>query len=428
MKANILYVWFQLALGVCNRLAGEIFSKFDNIFDIYNCDDFSFLGSEKQKYINRLENKDTAEAFEVLKRCEQIGVGLVGYYDNLYPKFLRTIKIPPAVLYYIGDFRNLNDIPCVGIVGSRNMTDYGKSVTEHFAYVLSQSGACIVSGLAKGIDTAAHRGAIKADGYTVAVLGNPIGDIYPKENLRAFETLYKRGLVISEMYPGCPRTRSDFPNRNRIISGLSDIIVVSEAGENSGALITAKHGVEQGKIIFAVPGSIGAENAGTNQLIKTGTPAATDPQDVLAPLLTRYPEMSHVYVPAATAELRSYGNAKAKTEPRDKNKEEPTKGKNEPKPQISAEESVITEESQGIEEPKVKIKPAESLVSENTLSGSSAEIILGVLQNNKPMTADEIVSKTGLTVSEVMVELTFMEIDGSVSVSVGGRYSRRESN
>lgn len=423
MKENILYLWFQLAVGVCNRLAGEIFSKFGNITDIYNCDDFSFLGKEKEKYIKRLENKDTAQAFEILKRCEQMGVGMVGYYSELYPKSLRSIKTPPAVLYYIGELRNLNDIPCVGIVGSRNMTDYGKSITEHFAYNLAQSGVCIVSGLAKGIDTAAHRGAIKAGGYTVAVLGNPIGDIYPKENLKAFETLYERGLVLSEMYPGCPRTRADFPNRNRIISGLSDVILVSEAGENSGALITVRHGVEQGKMIFAVPGSIGAENAGTNQLIKTGTPVATDPQDVLAPLLTRYPEMSRVYVPSATAKLRAYGNAKTKIDKEIKNSKS-TKNEGIEKPTI-AEASPRVEIS---EEPKVKIKNLKNAVDEIRLSGDVAETILSVLNDDKPMTADEIVTKTGLAVSEVMTELTFMEIDGSVTVSVGGRYSRRESN
>ena len=255
-----------------------------------------------------------------------------------------------------------------------------------------------------------------ADGYTVAVLGNPIGDIYPKENLKAFETLYKRGLVVSEMYPGCPRTRADFPNRNRIISGLSDVILVSEAGENSGSLITARHGVEQGKMIFAVPGSIGAENAGTNHLIKTGTPVATDPQDVLAPLLTRYPEMSRVYVPSVTEKLRAYGNTKAKSDKKIKSKEKP----------IIVEASPQVESLK--EEPKVKIKNIENTADESLLSGDVAEIILSVLNNDKPMTADEIVAKTGLTASQVMTELTFMEIDGAVTVSVGGRYSRRELN
>lgn len=409
MKDKILYVWFQLALGVCNRLAGEICSKFDGIADVYDCTDFSFLGEEKEKYIKRLENKDTSEAFEVLKKCESMGVGLVGYYDEGYPASLKKIKIPPAVLYYIGDFRDLESMPCVAIVGSRKMTDYGKSVTEHFAYTLSQSGACIVSGLAKGIDTAAHRGAIKADGYTVAVLGNPIGDVYPKENLKAFETLYKRGLVVSEMYPGCPRTKGDFPNRNRIISAISDAVLVAEAGETSGSLITARHATEQGKMLFAIPGSIGSESAGTNQLIKKGAAIATDPQDILAPLLTRYPEMSRVYQPAATEKLRSYGNGKSKPE-----NEIIPKVRELPLPDDKTEEQSHFSDL------------AVSSCEADSLTGSTAEKILSVFDKNKSMTADEIVAKTGLPVSDVMTELTFMEIEGSVTVSVGGRYTARK--
>lgn len=406
MKDRILYVWFQLAVGVCNRLAGEILSRFNSITEVYGCEDFSFLGKEKEKYIKRLETKDTADAFEVLKRCKNMGVGLVGYYDELFPQSLKRIKIPPAVLYYIGNFKSLDEIPCVGIVGSRKMTDYGREITESFAYTLSQSGVCIVSGLAKGVDTAAHRGAVMAEGYTVAVLGNPIGDVYPKENLKAFETLYKRGLVLSEMYPGCPRTKADFPNRNRIISGLSDAVVVTEAGESSGALITARHAVEQGKLLFAVPGSIGAENAGTNQLIKNGTAVATSPRDILSPLLTIYPEISH-YTPSATAKLRSYGNAKPQNGAKMEKISENMPHRNEKAASVAAE-------------PK-----SASPLTEPALSGETAEIILSALKDNKPMTADEIVKETGLPVSDVMTELTFMEIDGSVAVSVGGRYTVR---
>lgn len=395
MKNTILYIWFQLAVGICNRLAGEILAKFDNILDVYNCDDFGFLGEKYEKYIKRLENKDTANAFEVLKRCENLGVRVTGYYDDLYPEALRRIKIPPAVLYSIGNFKDLNNVPCVAIVGTRKISDYGRTVAENFSYTLSKSGAYIISGLAKGIDTAAHRGAVMADGYTIAVLGNPIGDVYPKENLRAFETLYERGLVISEMYPGCPRTRGDFPNRNRIISGLSDVVVIAEAGEGSGALITARHAIEQGRLLFAVPGAIGADNAGTNQLIKTGVPAATEPQDILSPLAMQYPEVVHSYIPAVTSKLRSYGNAEK------------------PKVKIIKETQTPSFDEVSPETPK------------NDLSGSVSEKIISELNKNKPMTADEIVAKTGLSVSEVMTELTLMEIDGSVIASVGGRYTVR---
>lgn len=397
MKNQILYIWLQLALGLYSRIAGEIFTKFTNIADIYNCDDFSFLGEKREKYIKRLESKDTSSAFEMMKRCEALGVKVTGYYDNLYPKALRRINMPPVVLYSIGDFRDLNNAPCVGIVGTRKMSDYGKEITENFAYTFAKSGVYVISGLAKGIDTAAHRGAIRAGGYTIGILGNPIGDVYPKENIRAFETLYQRGLVISEMYPGCPRTKADFPNRNRLISAISDAILVTEAGGTSGALITARHAIEQGKPLYAVPGSIGSENEGTNRLIKTGISAVTEPQDILAPLLLQYPQVINCYEPSVTAKLRSYGNAGISVK---------AKMPENPKPKAEMPKAEQTED----EIPK-------------TLAGSNSEIILAALKNRKPMTADELTAETGISVSEVMAELTLMEIDGSVTVSIGGRYT-----
>ncbi len=386
MKDSLLYIWLQLALGVCSRLAGQLFTKFHSMADIYNCNDFSFLGDKREKYIKRLECKDTAEAFEVLKRCQGLGVTVTGYYDDLYPSSLRKISAPPVVLYSIGDFRCLDKLPCIAVVGTRDMSDYGKAVAEDFAAEFCKSGACVISGLAKGVDTAAHRGAIMAGGYTVGVLGNPIGDVYPKENLKAFQTLYQRGLVISEMYPGCPRTKADFPNRNRIISGISDAVLVIEAGEASGALITARYGAEQGKAVFAVPGAIGSDNAGTNTLIKTGVPAALNPNDVLSALLMDYPEVLNNYQPSATKELRSYGNGK----------------------------KVVTEvrASAPVAEPKRQESEPQSV----------SQKIVSALESKGPLSADELTVLIGASVSDIMTELTLLEIDGSVVASAGGRY------
>ncbi len=395
MKTEVLYIWFQQAIGICSRLAGDIFSRFDSITDVYNCKNFSFLGQDKEKYIKRLETKDTSAAFEVMKKCDALGVRITGYYDELYPNRLRNINAPPVALYSIGDFRNLNDVPCVAIVGTRKMTDYGRETAEKFAYTFAKSGAYVISGLAKGVDTAAHRGAIMADGFTVAVLGNPIGEIYPRENEKAFETLYNRGLVISELYPGAPRTRADFPNRNRIISGISDTVVIAEAGEHSGALITARYAISQGKQLYAVPGAIGAENAGTNTLIKTGVPAATEPYDVLASLALSYPKTLHPYEPSVTENLRSYGNV-VKTTKKEKHTEH-----------IEKTESV---------------KEMPTFTQEETLSTDNAERILLLLRGANPLTADEISARLDISVSDVMTELTLMEIDGSVISSPGGRY------
>lgn len=407
MKHKLLYVWLQQALGLYNRFAGEIFARFGSIEEIYNCDDFSFLGEQRAKYIKRLESKDTTSAFETVKRCEAIGASITGFYDGLYPEKLRHIEMPPVVLYSIGNLKDLNKIPCIAIVGTRKMTDYGREITETFAYNFAKSGACVVSGLAKGVDTAAHRGAVMADGYTVAVLGNPIGDIYPRENEKAFETLYRCGLVLSELYPGAPRTKADFPNRNRIISGLSDAVVIAEAGENSGALITARHAITQGKAVYAVPGAIGAENAGTNRLIKTGVAAATEPFDVISPLSLEYPESIKIYQPSMTRKLRSYGNAPAAERP-------------DPVPK-----SAKRVKQEQPEPPKEKATPreAEPFHKEVQATANASQRILAVLKGYKPLSADEISVATGICITEVMTELTLMEIDGSIISCVGGRFT-----
>lgn len=414
MKDALFYIWLQQALGLYSRNVKDIFAQFESITDVYNCDDFSFLGEKRDKYIKRLENKDTSAAFEVLKRCEAMGVNITGYYDELYPKGLKNIDAPPAALYSIGILKDLNNIPCIAIVGTRDMSERGKTTAEKLAYTFAKSGACVVSGLAKGIDTAAHRGAIMADGFTVGVLGNPIGDIYPKENIKAFETLYKRGLVISELYPGAPRTRADFPNRNRIISGLCSAVVIAEAGEKSGALITARHGIAQGRSVFAVPAEIGSEAVGTNALIKQGIPPLLDPNDVLNVLSLGYPDGCEVYEPAVTEQLRSYGNKSKSKEA--KPKQTPKHEQKQSRIHEIAPETIseITVEAIG--------------ETEERFAGASSERILAVLRGVKPLSIDEIVHLTGIPVSEVMAELTLMEIDGSVISAVGGRYISAQFN
>lgn len=404
MKKDILYIWLQLSLGICSRAARELMIKFSGVEEIYNCADFSFLGEKRAALARRLENKDTSEAFEVLKRCTTLGVGMHGYYDADFPQRLRLIEAPPVLLYSLGRWRDLNETPCVAVVGTRRMSDYGRETAERFAYVVSKSGAVVVSGLARGVDTAAHRGAVMAGGFTVAVLGSPIGDIYPPENRRAFETLYSRGLVLSELYPGAPRTRADFPNRNRLISGLCDATVIAEAGEHSGALITAKYALSQGRSLFAVPGDIGAENAGTNQLIKKGVPAATEPYDIIAPLSLEYPDKIKPYEPSLTAGLRSYGNAPAERQ----KPASPRSGARD-----AAERAAPPPYGQ-IPEPDDSFK----------LSGAPGEKILKALRSaQKPMSPDEIARATGLDASAVLAELTLLEIDGSAVSSAGNRYT-----
>lgn len=195
-------------------------------------------------------------------------IRLLKYDDNDYPSLLKNIYDPPVLLYARGIVR---DLKAVAMVGSRLATPYGVKVGESLAYHVARSGYGVISGLARGIDTCAHRGALRAQGYTIAVLGCGIDISYPRENQYLMEKIGKYGLILSEYAPGTAPLKRNFPQRNRIISGLCHALVVVEAKIKSGSLITVEFALEQGKEIFAIPGNIDRENSqGTNLLIKDG--------------------------------------------------------------------------------------------------------------------------------------------------------------
>lgn len=206
----------------------------------------------------------------------------INVFDKEYPEKLKNIYDKPLTIYAKGNLELLKD-KSVSIVGSRDCSKYGMNVSEKLAYNLAKENICIISGLAKGIDKYAHIGALKAGGKTIAVLGNGLDTIYPYENKDLYELILKNnGLIITEYTLGTKPERLNFPARNRIISALSDAIIVVEANEKSGALITAEFGLEHGKEIFAVPGNIDSiTSKGTNNLIKDGANILTDFRDVI---------------------------------------------------------------------------------------------------------------------------------------------------
>lgn len=202
-----------------------------------------------------------------------------------YPEKLNTIYAPPAKLYVLGDESILNQ-PSIAIVGCRQATDYGKKVAFQFAYELSKQGIVIVSGLARGIDYCAHLGAVKANGKTIAVLGSGLNHIYPKEH-QGFckEIIQKGGAIITEYEPQEKPLPTHFPARNRIISGLSNGVLVVEAKQKSGTLITVDYALDQGKDVFVIPGNITSINSySTNEIIKQGAKLVTNVEDILEEL------------------------------------------------------------------------------------------------------------------------------------------------
>jgi DNA processing protein len=220
---------------------------------------------------------------EELEKIQKLGLTILDRGDEKYPKTLLDIYDPPLVLYCKGDVTALAK-RSIAIVGSRNTSTYGFETARKLAYQCAYSGLCVVSGLAKGIDTAAHQGALAAKGKTVAVFGSSLDHVYPTENrVLADKIIEEGGIWISEFSLGTPPDRQTFPMRNRIVSGLSEGVLVVEAGKDSGALITARVASEQGKQVFAVPGRIDQPHAkGCHQLIKQGAKLVEGVEDIFA--------------------------------------------------------------------------------------------------------------------------------------------------
>lgn len=242
--------------------------------------DVAFLGQELIAYL--LAHKSQSYISEYINKLEEKGVKTVCRGMSDYPEALENIQNPPPVLYYKGDFSIAFSDCAIGIVGSRRCTYYGKNTAARFARELAGQGLPIISGLARGIDTQAHKGALEAMGKTIAVLGCGLDVIYPPENKRLYDEIADRGLIISEFSLGTPPLPSNFPRRNRIISALSRVLLVVEAAIKSGALITANCAIDQGRDVFFVPGNIDSPaSVGTNMMIKEGLPSALGPEDIL---------------------------------------------------------------------------------------------------------------------------------------------------
>ncbi|EAT16620.1 DNA-processing protein DprA [Desulfuromonas acetoxidans] len=216
---------------------------------------------------------------KAVTRLDQLNVRLTSLWDDDYPQALRHISDPPALLYLRGQWPEKRTL---ALVGSRRCSPAGQRWTEKLAHTLSQHNLTIVSGLARGIDSAAHRGALKGPGSTIAVLGCGIDLIYPKENRHLFEQIGEKGIIVSEYPPGTAPKPGNFPGRNRIISGLSEGVVIIEAALQSGSLITADFALEQGRDVFAVPGPpYDSQVAGCLKLIHDGATLVCQPQDIL---------------------------------------------------------------------------------------------------------------------------------------------------
>jgi DNA processing protein len=284
---DIVY-WLALKAvhGVGNRLFLRLVERFgnpENVFKATKTDLLAVDGVGEALASSMSHQKPSKAVLKDIALVKKHGARIVTYHDPNYPLLLREIYAPPPFLYVFGDLRP--DTMNIAIVGSRNATSYGRTVTTRLSADLATRGLTIISGMARGIDTAAHVGALSVGGKTIAVLGSGLGTVYPAENKRLFQKIRENGAVISELpFPALPEAHH-FPARNRIISGLAVGTVIVEATQKSGSLITAKLAAEQGREVFAVPGSITSfKSTGTHSLIKQGAKLVEQANDIIEEL------------------------------------------------------------------------------------------------------------------------------------------------
>jgi DNA processing protein len=297
MEDKRYWVGFTLVKGIGAVRLQALLNHFGDVETAWNAalSDLVAAGLSSKLAERVVQVRNSLNLDEYMVQVEKNKIQVLTWDDNDYPAHLKEIDQPPPVLYLRGDV-TAEDSWAVGIVGTRAVTPYGRQVTEELATVLAQNGVTVVSGLARGVDAIAHTAALKAGGRTLAVLGSGVDRIYPPEHRSMAEKISLQGGVISDYAPGTPPESANFPPRNRIISGLSMAVVVVEAGDTSGALITAEFAVDQGRDVFAVPGSVYApQSKGSNRLIANGARILLQPTDVLEALdLTRNVERREI--------------------------------------------------------------------------------------------------------------------------------------
>ena len=400
------WIWLATRPEMGDRLRSQLLESFADAEDIYFGSEESYaqiLGMTT-KAAASLADKDLSAAEKILQKCADKQIRVCTWAEDAYPKRLRNIPDPPVVLYYKGNLPDMDDVPVISVVGTRKSSMYGNNMAQRFGYQIVKCGAVLVSGAADGIDGMAMQGALLAGGMTVGVLGTGVDIVYPAKNRQLFEDIRRHGCLISEFPPETPAYRGNFPRRNRIISGLSNGVVIIEAPEKSGALITARQALEQGRDVFAVPANVDMPGfQGSHTLLRDGAIPVRDGWDVVGEYAAMYPGKTHPVVTDG-------GSIPVKSVPKVAQKPlSPVNKRN--KPETKAE------------------KPIDNCVTQNY--SDTKELPKDLTENQrriaklleKPCLVDELIAESGLSAGQVAVELTLLEIRGVIRRLPGNRVS-----
>ena len=443
MKNRLFEIWFSLCCGVGNREFPQLLERFGTPYDLYNADENELEGLPCSPSLKaRLANKSLDEASRIMEYCKENRIGLLFWQDEQYPASLRPLRDPPILLYYRGRLPDLSVRLCISVVGTRSMSEYGKRIAYKIGYELGAAGAVVVSGMALGNDGVAAAGAILAGGSTVAVLGCGIDVVYPREHGKLLEEITARGVVMTEFAPGTPPEGKNFPIRNRIISGLSQGTVVVEGDLKSGALITARTAILQGRDIYAFPGNVGETNsAGTNKLISDGAVMVLRARDLLE---------NYTFLYNDTLDMTKLTRAETRSDPdeggldrlgvcvrTEKPKAElpppaPTASYRDRRREAPADNRRGSASAQPRKAEAPKAHPAPSSVPAR---GDASDRALKSLTDTQrrifealPLdhaVAIDYFTREGFSVGEIMATMTVLEIKGLTVTLPGGLYSRK---
>ena len=381
------WVWLSELKGLRNQTRLALLRRFGDPESIFyaDADELLLTDGVERSQLKLLENHDLAPADRILADCQRLDIRLLTLSDAAYPGRLKNIYDPPALLYCKGRLPLLDDLLCVAVVGTRDCTPYGVACAEKLGFGLASGGAAVVSGLAKGIDAAAIRGALRAGGVTVGVVGNGLDVYYPHESRYLYEDVASAGILLSEYPPGTEPASGHFPVRNRIISGLSLAALVVEAPEKSGALITAATALEQGRDVFAVPGPIDAPaSVGCNCLIRDGAGLVSDASDILREYEGRF--VLNLKESREQPETLGY---QARMAP-------------EPKPVA----------------PTLSLRHSDAELTDDQIA------VLKALSDTEPIQVDDLTELVEIPTRRVLSALTVLEIDQYVAQHPGKRYTR----
>ena len=287
----LYWLWYYMLPGLSVGQKLKLLEFFRDTEELYLTRDYSGIAALTSEQRKALQDKNLRPAQRVLQNCVRRHIGILTFSDAGYPRRLRNIDEPPLVLFYKGVLPDFETRPVIGVVGTRKASAYGLSQTRRLAQQITACGGVVVSGGAVGVDTLALQGALEAGGQPVVILGCGVDVVYPKNNKRLFAQIEEKGCILSEFLPGTEPRPWQFPQRNRIISGVSNGVLVTEAPARSGALITASEALRQGRDVFAIPSNIDVPTgAGSNALLRDGAGAVFSGWDILREYAGQYPD------------------------------------------------------------------------------------------------------------------------------------------